>query len=290
MSRHALLSTRTLESLNSDVLIRILSAFDSFSDLASGLTAVLLHFASNILGPATRDAALLRQTSQLERSSHEEFQRAVDEAVLDYRAHLRVAAAPWVPMLDADTAPLILRRQLLVYIYGGKYSRPLDYPRFFGTVFSLFHTLELERISDMDHFLGHLLFWDTYYAPELKDIAKKMKRMLDSDSYLLDHLCHSGLFDMFKGSHCFTTPSSLNGSQQSAIHMATSHFGVETSTSTEPLAWRDLLWGDETCRWACDLVKAPPSTSVNQQDYEQARSALECWRCFVIVFWDRERA
>jgi hypothetical protein len=64
----------------------------------------------------------------------------------------------------------------------------------------------------MNHFLGQLLvsladcqmreqgpegnhspvrwqFWDTYCAPELKDIAKKMKRMLDSDSYLLDHLC-----------------------------------------------------------------------------------------------------
>jgi hypothetical protein len=27
----------------------------------------------------------------------------VDKAVLDYGAHLRVADAPWVPMLDADT-------------------------------------------------------------------------------------------------------------------------------------------------------------------------------------------
>lgn len=117
MSKHALRRTRTLEFLNSDVLIRILSAFHSFNDLASVIraspaslhaflsakAAVLLHVASNILGPATRDAALLAQTSQLERSSHEEFQRAVDKAVLDYRAHLRVANAPWVPMLDADT-------------------------------------------------------------------------------------------------------------------------------------------------------------------------------------------
>lgn len=170
-----------------------------------------------------------------------------------------------------------------MYIHGGKYSRPLDYSRFVRTVFSLFHTWELERILDMDHFLGQLLvsladyqmsdqgpegnrspvrwhFWDTHYAPELKEIAKKMKRTLDSDSYFLDHLCqwevlsghisaNSGLFDMFKGSRRFTTPSSSNGSQQSAIHMATTHFGVETSTSTEPLAWRDALWGHETCRW-----------------------------------------
>lgn len=87
MSKHALRRTRTLEFLNSDVLIRILSAFHSFNDLASVIraspaslhaflsakAAVLLHVASNILGPATRDAALLAQTSQLERSSHEEF-------------------------------------------------------------------------------------------------------------------------------------------------------------------------------------------------------------------------
>ncbi|KAM6479926.1 hypothetical protein HDV62DRAFT_133525 [Trichoderma sp. SZMC 28011] len=39
MSKHGLLRTRTLESLNSDVLIRILSAFDSFSDLASVIRA-----------------------------------------------------------------------------------------------------------------------------------------------------------------------------------------------------------------------------------------------------------
>lgn len=132
-------------------------------------------------------------------------------------------------------------------------------------------------------------FWNTHYASELKEIAKTMKRKLDSDSCLLDHLCQweipsgrisasSGLFDMFKASDRFTTPSSLNGSQQSAIHMATICFGMETSTSTKPLAWRDLLWGDETCRWGCDLVKAPPSNSANQQDYEQARSALERWR------------
>lgn len=279
MSKHALLRTRALGSLNSDVLIRILSAFDSFSDLASVIraspaslhaflsakAAVLLHVASNILEPATRDAALLAQISQLERSSHEEFQRVVDEAVLDYRAHLRVATAPWVPMLDADTAvalshvtrlaqffvnlfvyfyfryfaheldaakenaylPLqpclsrtehgritqvILQRQLFVYIHGGKYPRPLDYSRFVRTVLSLFHIWELERISDMDHFLGQLLvsladyqmsdqgpegnrspvrwhFWDTHYAPELKENAKKMKRTLDSDSYSLDRLC-----------------------------------------------------------------------------------------------------
>ncbi|KAF3074857.1 hypothetical protein CFAM422_003200 [Trichoderma lentiforme] len=292
MSKHALLRTRTLESLNSDVLIRILSAFDSFSDLASVIraslhaflsakAAVLLHVASNILGPATRDAALLAQTSQLKKSSHEEFQRAVDEAVLDYRAHLRVATAPWMSMLDADTAVALSHvarlAQLFVnlfvssifdtlsksdrawldrisnltpptpciYIHGGKYSRTLDYPRFVRTIFSLFHTLELERVSDMDHFLGQLLvsladyqmseqgsegnrspvrwhFWDTHYAPELKEIAKKMKRTLDSDSCFLDHLCQwevlsgrisasSGLFDMFKGSRRFTTPSYSNG-------------------------------------------------------------------------------
>lgn len=65
---------------------------------------MLLHVASNIVGPATRDAAELAQTSQLERRSHEEFKLAVNEAVLDYRARLRVATTPWVPMLDADTA------------------------------------------------------------------------------------------------------------------------------------------------------------------------------------------
>lgn len=103
MTKHTEL--RTLESLNSDVLINVLSTFDSFSDLASVIrappaslhafvsakAAVLLHIASNILGPAARDTALLAQTSELERSSHEELQRAVDEAVLDYRARLRVA-------------------------------------------------------------------------------------------------------------------------------------------------------------------------------------------------------
>lgn len=184
-------------------------------------------------------------------------------------------------------AQAILRRQLLVYIHGGKYSQPLDYHRFVRTVFSLFHIWELEQISDMDHFLGQLLvsladyqmseqgpegnrspvrwqFWDIHYAPELKEIAKKLNRMLDSDSSLLDNLCQwevfsgrlsasSGLFDMFKGSHRFTTPSSLNGGHQLAIDIATAGLGVETSTSSEPWAWRDALWGHETCRWGCDL-------------------------------------
>lgn len=71
MNKHTQLCT--LESLNTDVLIAILSACNFFSDLASIIRAspillhafrsakpaVLLHVVSNILGPATRDAALL---------------------------------------------------------------------------------------------------------------------------------------------------------------------------------------------------------------------------------------
>ncbi|EHK21903.1 uncharacterized protein TRIVIDRAFT_201627 [Trichoderma virens Gv29-8] len=388
MNKHTQLCA--LESLNTDVLITILSACDSFSDLASIIRAsptllhaflsakarVLLHVASNILGPATRDAALLAQTSRFDKDTHEELERAVDAAVLDYRARLHVANAPWVTMLDADTAvalthvtrlaqffvdlfvyfrfryfgheldvmqanfppaqprlsrtehgriaQAILRRQLIVYIHGGKYSRPLDYPRFVRMVFSLFQTWELEQISDMDHFLGQLLvsladyqmrkrgpngerspvrwqFWDTHYAPELEEFAKKMKSMLDSDNSLLDRLCQwdvfsghisasFGLFDMFKGSHRFTIPSPSHGSQQSSSNLGTADSRVETSTSSEPWAWKDALRGHETCRWGCDLVKAPPPDSANQQDYEQAKSALESWRWFGMVFWDRERA
>jgi hypothetical protein len=383
----------TLESLNTDVLIAILSACDSFSDLGSIIrasptllhaflsakAAVLLHVVSNILGPATRDAALLAQTSRFNPHDHEDLARKVDAAVQDYRTRLRVASAPWVTTLDAETAvalthvtrltqffvhlfgyfrfryfvheldptqasPLppqprlsrtehgriaqaVLRRQLLVYFHGGKYSRPRDYPQFVEAVFSLFRPWELEQISDMDHFLGQLLvsladyqmrkrgpngerspvrwqFWETHYAPELKEFAIKMKSLLDSDSSLLDHLCQGGavfsgrisatygLFDMFKGSHRFTTPSSSHDSQQatSDVAAAAANFGQETSTCRRPWAWKDALRGHETCRWGCDLVKSPPPDSANQQDYEQAKSALESWRWFGMVFWDRERA
>ncbi|KAL7904175.1 hypothetical protein GGI35DRAFT_464066 [Trichoderma velutinum] len=380
----------TLESLNADVLISILSACDSFSDLASVIRAspallhaflsakpaVLLRVTSNILGPATRDAALLAQTSRFDRNIDEDLERKVDAAVRDYRARLRITSPPWVTTLDADTAvalthvtrlaqffvhlfsyfrfqyfaheldatqanplppqpPLsrtehgriaqaLLRRQLLVYFKGGEYSRPLDWPQFVRTVFSLFHPWELEQISDIDHFLGQFLgslaryqmgkrgpngesspvrsqFWITHYAPELEEFAKKIKSTLDADSSLLDRLCQwtvlsgrisasSGLFDMFKGSHRFTTPSSSHGNQQSAGYIAATDFGVETNTSSEPWAWKDALRGHKTCRWGCDLVKEPPSDSTNQQDYEQAKSALESWRWFGMVFWDRERA
>ncbi|PTB34876.1 hypothetical protein M441DRAFT_32421 [Trichoderma asperellum CBS 433.97] len=196
----------TLEFLNTDVLIAILSACNSFSDLASSIRtspillhafrpakpAVLRHVASNILGPATRDAALLAQTSRFEALTHDDLANKVDAAAQDYEARLRVASAPWLTTIDADTAvalthvtrltqffidlfcyfrfryfaqkldlnqanlppsqlPLsriehnqiaqaLLRRQLLVYFKGGRYSRPRDKPRFIRTVFSLLHS------------------------------------------------------------------------------------------------------------------------------------------------------
>lgn len=144
-------------------------------------------------------------------------------------------------------------------------------------------------------------FWNNHYAPELGEIAKKMKSVLDSDSSLLDRLCQeqgifSGrlfatycLFKMFRGSHYYTTPSSTHSSQQPASDTLADDFGQEMSTSSQPWAWKDALRGRETCRWGCDLVKAPPPDSANHQDYEQAKSALESWRWFGMVFWDRER-
>lgn len=104
-----------LESLNTDVLIAILAACGSFSDLASfiraSLTAlhafvsakatVLLHIAGNILGPATRDAAFLAQTLLFDGEDHE---RKVDAGIQDYRARLCVTSPPWVMMIGADDA------------------------------------------------------------------------------------------------------------------------------------------------------------------------------------------
>ncbi|KAL6885714.1 hypothetical protein GGI43DRAFT_418944 [Trichoderma evansii] len=387
MNKHTQLCR--LESLNTDILIAILSACNSFSDLASIIraspillhafrstkTAVLLHVVSNILGPATRDAALLAQTSRFDALTHEDLARKVDTVAQDYRARLRVASTPWVTTIDANTvvalthvtrltqffvdlfcyfrfryfahkldltqatppqsplsrteysriAQALLRRQLIVYFKGGKYSRPRDWPRFIRTVFSLFHPWELEQISDIDHFLGQLLgslanyqrrkrglndecspvrwqFWDEHYAPELEEFAEKMKSVLDSDSSLLDRLCQEegalsgrisaayGLFNMFKGSHRYTTPSSSHNNQQSANDISATDFGQETSTISQPWAWKDALQGRKTYRWGCDLVKAPPPDRANQQDYEQAKSALESWRWFGMVFWDRGRA
>ncbi|KAL7940349.1 hypothetical protein V8C42DRAFT_349563 [Trichoderma barbatum] len=60
-------------------------------------------------------------------------------------------------VLDGRTAQAILRRQLLVYMHGGKYNRPRDHPRFVKADFSLFHLWKLAQILDIDHFLGDLL-------------------------------------------------------------------------------------------------------------------------------------
>lgn len=399
MNQHTRLCA--LESLNTDVLIAILSTCDSFSDLASFIrasptllhaflsakAAILLHVVSNILGPATRDAALLAQTSQfvcMGREDDEDLECKVDAAVQDYRARLCVVSAPWVRTLDADTAvamthvtrlaqfyvdafsyfrfryfahkldptqantpppppqprlsrtehgriaEAVLRRQLLVHFHG--FSEPRDYPRFARAVFSLFHPWELQQISDIDHFLGQLLGslaeyqmrvpgpngqripvrwqrWEWDYSPDLERFAIKLKSLLDVDFYLdrslhldsslLDPLCQwsvfsgrvsagSALYKMFVGSHYLTTPSSSHSNQQLASDIAAADFGQETSS--QPWAWKDALRGHETCRWGRDLVKAPPRDSANQQDYEQAKSALESWRWFGMVFWDRERA
>lgn len=131
MNRHTRL--HTLESLNADVLIAILAACDSFSDLASFIRAspiflhaflsakatVLLHVVSNILGPAIRDAALLAQTSGFD---GEDRERKVDAAVQDYRARLHVTSAPWVTTLNADMALALVRVTRLAQFYIDLFS------------------------------------------------------------------------------------------------------------------------------------------------------------------------
>ncbi|KAJ6438260.1 alpha-L-fucosidase [Purpureocillium lavendulum] len=355
----------TLESVNADVLIAILAACDSFSDLASCIRAsptllhaflsakatVLLHVVSNILGPATRDAALLARTSGFNGEDHER-EREVDAAVQDYKARLRVTGVPWVTTLDADAAvalvrvtrltqfyvnlfsyfrfhyfaqrrdatqveppttttprpPLnlrpqqclsrtergriaqaVLRCQLLKHIHEGKYWDPRDHPRFTRDVLSLFHPWELEQVSDMDEFLGHLVgsladyevkkrayssehtperwnYWWTHCIPSLEEFAMKIKRTLDLDSSLLARLCQeghvfisrmssrSGFFNIFKGSHGFRGPSFSFSSQQLFGDIAATDFGQETSTSSKPWAWDDALRGHETFRWGRDLA------------------------------------
>ncbi len=369
-----------LESLNNDVLVLILSASGSFQDLASFIRAspvllgaflsakptVLLYVAGNILGPATRDAALLAKTS---RFTGKDFDRAVNEAVQDYKARLRITSAPWVATIDAKTAvalthvtrltqfcvdafgyfhcryfkhemdaaedgarfphrprlsrlehgriaQAVLRRQLLALISGGLYWEPRDYPRFVGTLAPLFRSWEWQQISDMDGFLGLLLSslayydrdknhgnncheWHVNYAPNLEAYVQRVKRDLDSDCSVLEFLCGEkrlfraritieGLWDFLMGSHYYTTPSPTD-SQQPGANDNVSGSGSEFGIRSKPWAWKDALGGQETCRWGADLVKKPSPQGADRQAYERAKSALESWRWFGMVFWDRER-
>ncbi|KAK8148456.1 hypothetical protein G3M48_010077 [Beauveria asiatica] len=106
-----------LESLDYDILLAILGACDSFEDLAALIQAsptlfhtflskkasLLLSVVGNILGPATRDAALLGKTLLDKSNSFNSFYRQVDQVVHEYKAHLRVARPPWVIGLDTET-------------------------------------------------------------------------------------------------------------------------------------------------------------------------------------------
>ncbi|KZZ92601.1 hypothetical protein AAL_06227 [Moelleriella libera RCEF 2490] len=125
-----------LECLNNDTLIAVLAACHSFSDLdsliqsspiilrafLSAKAAILLRVVSNILGPATRDAALLAQASQFDVDYRE---CDIDAVVQDYRARLRITTAPWVTTLDAKTAVVLTRvtrlAQFFVHLFC--YSR-----------------------------------------------------------------------------------------------------------------------------------------------------------------------
>lgn len=208
---------------------------------------------------------------------------------------------------------------------GGKNWEPPDYPWFIQTVFSVFYSWELQQISYMDHFLGQLLatmsryqmkkredanseyspvrsqFWMDEYPRSLEKFALKLKRLVAMDSSLFDclgqerELCSgrvtgsSNHFYMFARSHRFTTPppppETQNNNQDSADD-------IDDDFRQEPWAWNDALQGHKTSRWGCDLVKEPSPESSNQQKlaYEDAQNALESWRWFGMVFWDRERA
>ncbi|PQK13809.1 hypothetical protein BB8028_0004g07400 [Beauveria bassiana] len=122
-----------LELLNYDTRLEILGSCESFKDLAALIRAsptlyrtflankapLLLSVVGNILGPAARDAAMLAKT-RLDKSK--DFLRQVDEAVQDYKAHLRVAGPPWVTGLDAETAVALTHitrnTQFCVEMYG----------------------------------------------------------------------------------------------------------------------------------------------------------------------------
>lgn len=371
-----------LESLNNDLLVEILATCDSFEDLAAFVRAsptllrtflaarstVLLRVVGNILGPATRDAALLAKSSKF---TGDDLGNKVDAAVRDYKARLAVLTPPWVPpgTLDADTvvaltrvtrltqfwvdlfvyfrfryfedelrpaetgkpppyrphlssteygriAQAVVRRQLLVLMHGGKLWEPRNYPHFIGAIFSLFHAWELQQISDLDHFLGQLLISltarrrrertaddKTYavnpracefaYAPSLDAYAAMIKSTIKSDPSLLEALCESGdvltgrifpeygTFSMFKGSHRFVKPSASRYASFS---------GRETSLGSPPWAWDDAHGGASGCRWGVNLIKGPLPDTASYEGCEQVRDAVEAWRWFRMVFWDRERA
>ncbi|KAM3539351.1 hypothetical protein ARSEF1564_007737 [Beauveria bassiana] len=220
-----------LESLNYDTRLAILGSCELFKDLAALIRAsptlyhtflankapLLLSVVGNILGPATRDAALLVKTSL---DKNNDFQRQVDEVVQDYKAHLRVAGPPWVTGLDAENVVALTHiardTQFCVDMYGHiqrwQFIHELDLsldrvgrPRlsrneririaqailrrqFMRAFMPVFRTWEWQQISDMDHFMSVLFYclefdedeWLNFTnKPDLEAIVQKLKNVLN---------------------------------------------------------------------------------------------------------------
>lgn len=137
----------SLECMNFDSLATILSACDSVTDLASFIhaspvvfkaflsakPAVLLQVATTVLGPVTRDAALLATSKPFptDYSNKAELESHVDTAVKGYYHRLRVVAPPWVKTVDADTAHSLARitrtAESWVDIFGYFHCRRFKY-------------------------------------------------------------------------------------------------------------------------------------------------------------------
>ncbi|KAJ3474648.1 hypothetical protein NLG97_g9750 [Lecanicillium saksenae] len=146
-----------LENLCPDALITVLSACESFADLASFIRAsplllhtflaakstVLLEVVSNILGPATRDAAFLAMAVEFPDSlSNEGLNAQIDEVILAYKARLRVTSPPWAWATTEDIAVAMVHItriaelwvDIYAYIHFRRFEDEIDqsprYPRF----------------------------------------------------------------------------------------------------------------------------------------------------------------
>ncbi|KAL2153268.1 hypothetical protein VTH82DRAFT_4423 [Thermothelomyces myriococcoides] len=127
-----------LEALNSDCLLAILRAISSLDDLsafirsspaalrcfASAKALILRDVMANELGPAIRDALIMSLTDDIDLFAAGSFNETFDIAINGYKEILAAYdEAPWVPIIDEETAIDTARLTRMVLYFVDIYIR-----------------------------------------------------------------------------------------------------------------------------------------------------------------------
>lgn len=125
----------TLETLNTDVIILILSATRNLDDLGaliraspilyrgflSAKTSILLRVGASNLGPAIRDAVILAYTDMKPFVNNNEYYDRVEETVAIYRLRLLQERALWTTDISIQMAICIVRLNRIIQYFVDLY-------------------------------------------------------------------------------------------------------------------------------------------------------------------------